>query len=77
MGHSSVVVVVHPDGSMPDVKSELERRGLTQIQELPNLKMLKGTIPDSGVASLRDVAGVASVEQERTIQLPPKDSPVQ
>lgn len=77
MGQSSVLIVVKPETDLSAVKSDLGRRGLAQIQELPSLKMLRGVISDAGISSLRDVAGVASVEREREIQLPPPNSPVQ
>jgi hypothetical protein len=44
---------------------------------MANLGMVTGSIDSAKVDSLRKVKGVAEIEEQRDVQLPPPDSPVQ
>jgi hypothetical protein len=61
-----------------DVAAELSRAGLRVGKTLPGTGVITGSVADAGVTeALRGVAGVAAVEVNRTVQLPPPDAPVQ
>ena len=77
MASIAVIVVVKAESDLHDVRLACERYGLTQVQEIPNLGILRGFIGPEKIANLLDVPGVKSVEREREIQLPPPSSPVQ
>jgi len=53
------------------------RAGLTVTGEQPILGTLSGTIAEDRIPALEAVAGVESVDRDRTIHLPPPDSPIQ
>ncbi|MEV6332640.1 hypothetical protein [Streptomyces sp. NPDC051909] len=65
-----VILAVDPDRFTETVQA-LQRAGLTVTREQPALGTLSGTVPQDQVAALKAVDGVESVDQERTIQLPP------
>lgn len=71
-----VVLAVDPD-RFAAVVAALRRAGLTVTGEQPALGTLSGTVAEDRVPALKAVDGVASVDQERTVRLPPPDSPVQ
>jgi hypothetical protein len=77
MAQISVLVVVKPESSLSDVRVACERRGLTQVEEIPNLRILRGIIAQDSIPALNDISGVRSIEQERKIQLLPSGSPIQ
>lgn len=71
-----VVLAVDPD-RFAEVVEALRRAGLTVTGEQPVLGTLSGTVAEDRIPALEAVDGVASVDRERTVQLPPPDSPLQ
>jgi hypothetical protein len=71
-----VILAVDPD-RFAEVVEASRRAGLTVTGEQPILGTLSGTIPEDRIPALREVAGVEAVDRDRTIRLPPPDSPVQ
>ncbi|MEU6224443.1 hypothetical protein [Streptomyces sp. NPDC047042] len=71
-----VVLAVDPD-RFADVIEAARQAGLTVTGELPTLGALSGTIAEDRIPALRAVAGVESVDRDRTVGLPPPDSPLQ
>ena len=53
------------------------RAGMTVGQRLPDLGVLTGEIDRDKLVRLRQVDGISDVEEERTVRIPPPDSPVQ
>jgi hypothetical protein len=64
-------------GRMPAVIAELEGEGLEVQRSLPALGVVSGAAEEAKLPSLRGVNGVTSLEEEKTTQIPPPDSPVQ
>ncbi|MDX3452714.1 hypothetical protein PV396_12275 [Streptomyces sp. ME02-8801-2C] len=71
-----VVLAVDPD-RFADVIEAARQAGLTVTGEQPTLGALSGTIAEDRIPALRAVAGVESVDRDRTVGLPPPDSPIQ
>ncbi|GAA2419315.1 hypothetical protein [Streptomyces glaucus] len=71
-----VVLAVDPD-RFADVVGALRRAGLTVTGEQPVLGTLSGTVAEDRIPALEAVDGVDSVDRERTVRLPPPDSPIQ
>jgi hypothetical protein len=71
-----VVLAVDPD-RFADVVEALRRAGLTVTGEQPILGTLSGTVAEDRIPALEAVDGVESLDRERTIRLPPPDSPIQ
>lgn len=59
------------------VAAALQAAGMQVEHTMQLIGMITGTIESSQIASLSRVAGVASVEQDHAVQLPPADSPLQ
>jgi hypothetical protein len=74
-----VVVSVWEDHleRLDEIAGRLRAHGLRVDQLLTSLGTVTGRIAPSKIVDLEDVDGVASVERERVVQLPPPDSPVQ
>jgi hypothetical protein len=51
--------------------------GMNVEQRLESIGVFTGLIEANKVAGLRKIAGVAGVEEERIVNLPPSGSPVQ
>ncbi|MFB7495882.1 hypothetical protein ACFC09_14460 [Streptomyces sp. NPDC056161] len=51
--------------------------GLTVVSEQPLIGTASGTIAEERLPLLRAIDGVEAVERDRTIRLPPPESPVQ
>jgi hypothetical protein len=77
MASISVIIVVTAETSLHEVRLACERHGLTPVQEIPRLNILRGLIERNRIPELGNIPGVRSVEREREIQLPPPRSPVQ
>jgi hypothetical protein len=75
-GFHGVILAVDPD-RFAEVIEAARRAGLTVTGEQPILGTLSGTITEDRMPDLRAVAGVESVDRDRTIRLPPPDSPIQ
>jgi hypothetical protein len=71
-----VILAVDPD-RFAEVVEALRRAGLRITGEQPILGTLSGTIAQDRIPALEAVDGVESVDRERTIHLPPPDSPIQ
>ncbi|MFJ3777709.1 hypothetical protein ACIPX0_39085 [Streptomyces sp. NPDC090075] len=71
-----VILAVDPD-RFAEVVVALRRAGLTVTGEQPVLGTLTGTVAEDRIPALELVDGVASVDRERTVQLPPPDTPIQ
>jgi hypothetical protein len=71
-----VILAVDPD-RFAEVVEAARRAGLTVTGEQPILGTLSGTIAEDRIPALEAVAGVESVDWDRTIHLPPPDSPIQ
>lgn len=71
-----VVLAVDPD-RFAEVVEALGQAGLTVTGEQPILGTLSGTVAEDRIPALAAVDGVESVDRERTIRLPPPDSPIQ
>jgi len=71
-----VVIAVDPD-RFAEVVEALRRAGLTVAGEQPTLGTLSGTVAEDRIPALEAVDGVEAVDRERTIRLPPPDSPIQ
>ena len=71
-----VILAVDP-GRFAEVTEAVRRAGLTVTGEQPILGTLSGTIAEDRIPALEEVAGVAAVDRDRTIHLPPPDSPIQ
>jgi hypothetical protein len=74
-----VVVSVSEDHleRLDEIAERLQAHGLRVDQTLTSLGTVTGRIRPSKIVDLEGVDGVASVERERIVQLPPPDSPVQ
>ncbi|MFI1392674.1 hypothetical protein [Streptomyces griseoaurantiacus] len=68
-----VVLAVEPD-RFTEVVEALQRAGLTVTSEQPNLGTLSGTVVKNRIPVLEAIDGVASIDEERTIRLPPPDA---
>ena len=62
---------------MPRVVRRLEQEGLEVGSALREIGTVSGSAAAEDIAALRAVDGVASVEAERDIALPPPDAPIQ
>jgi hypothetical protein len=71
-----VVLSVDPE-RFDDVVTAAASAGLVVEEEMREAGVVAGSVESKQMAALREVAGVEAVERERTIQLPPPDSPVQ
>jgi hypothetical protein len=60
-----------------EVVAALEHGGMQVDQVLRPLGVITGSVDTQRVQALGAVAGVAAVEPQRTVQLPPPDSDVQ
>jgi hypothetical protein len=78
---SKVKLTVSVDDAHLDRFSEVVERvkkaGLKVDQKMANLGMVTGSIDSEKVGLLRKVKGVAEIEEQRDIQIPPPESPVQ
>ncbi|MEU9126315.1 hypothetical protein AB0C96_42055 [Streptomyces sp. NPDC048506] len=71
-----VILAIDPD-RFAEVVEALRRAGLTVTGEQPILGTLSGTVAEDRIPVLEAIDGVESVDRERTVQLPPPDSPIQ
>jgi hypothetical protein len=72
-----VLVSTDDDADLAAVVEALRQAGLSVTEVLTEVGVVIGTADSDKLASLSAVPGVAEVEPQRTIQLPPPDSPVQ
>ncbi|MER6288492.1 hypothetical protein [Streptomyces sviceus] len=69
----AVILAVEID-HFAEVVDALQRAGLTVTSEQPNIGTLSGTVVRDRIPALEAINGVASIDEERTIQLPPPDA---
>jgi hypothetical protein len=75
----SVVVAISDDhvDQITELARQMRDRGLRVERILRTLGTVTGRIQPSKISEIAGLDGVTSIEQERDIQLPPPDSPVQ
>jgi hypothetical protein len=59
------------------VAARLREAGMNVERSLATIGTITGSAPASKLSAVRATEGVAGVEAEREVQLPPPDSPVQ
>jgi hypothetical protein len=59
------------------VIEELQKEGLDVQRSMPKLGVVSGAAEHGDLASLQDVDGVSSVEEERSVKVAPPDAPIQ
>ncbi len=77
MPHVSVTVDDAHLGDIRSVAETLSRHGLRVEQVLDGLGIITGSVGEGQRQALTAVDGVASVDEELDVQLPPPDSPMQ
>lgn len=77
MEHVLVSVADEALADMSAVVDALRLAGLSVTEVLSSVGVVTGTVDSDRMSSLSAVPGVLAVEPERTIRLPPPDSPVQ
>jgi hypothetical protein len=75
----SVVVSVSQDQAeaIEGIAERLSASGMRVTNVLKGVGTVTGQISRSKIADIERLDGVSAVEEERTVQLPPPDSPVQ
>jgi hypothetical protein len=71
-----VVLSVDPE-RFDDVVRAAARVGLVVEEKMREAGVVAGQVDRKNMSALQKVAGVEAMERERTVQLPPPDSPVQ
>ncbi len=59
------------------VIASLKKAGLSNLKHMQHVGVVSGQALPSKVAALRKIRGVRAVEEDRPIQLPSPDSPIQ
>ena len=77
MTHVSVTVDDGHLAALDGVVQGLRARGMQVDQVLDGLGIITGSVPSGAAGALSAVAGVASVDEQLGIHLPPPDAPVQ
>jgi hypothetical protein len=72
-----VNILVASEDAFEEVLERCARAGLRIERALPDIGVLTGTIASELVAALEAVPGVAVVERERPIDLPPAEDEIQ
>jgi len=73
----TIAIATHDLPRFDQVVEECEAVGLRVSNKLATLGVITGHIESQAINKLREVAGVAAVEESRPYQLPPPDSEVQ
>ena len=75
----SIIVTVADEAidKIDELASQLKSKGMKVDRVMPITGVISGSAPSSKWSSLKKVAGVSSVEEEVSAELPPPDSPVQ
>ena len=60
-----------------EVAAAAEQAGMKVEQRLNEIGVLTGVIDQDKIGRLRQVDGISDVEEERTVRIPPPDSPIQ
>lgn len=72
-----VVVDAAHRSAIETVSHRLRAEGMQVEQVLRGLGTITGTVPESRLAAVERLEGVASVERQHHFRLPPPDAPVQ
>jgi len=62
---------------IPILVEELRGKGLEVKHTMPALGVVSGAADEDTLGSLREVKGVAALEEERSVEIAPPDSPIQ
>ncbi|MCU0490703.1 MAG: hypothetical protein MUD01_03755 [Chloroflexaceae bacterium] len=62
---------------LPRITRRCRRAGLRVTQQLPEVGIIIGTVDSTNIEKLARIEGVASVEQSRSLGVPPPESEVQ
>jgi 3-deoxy-D-manno-octulosonic-acid transferase len=60
-----------------EVAAAAEQAGMKVERRLNEIGVLTGVIDQDKIGRLRQVDGISDVEEERTVRIPPPDSPIQ
>jgi hypothetical protein len=71
-----ILVSVEPSQAV-GVANALRRAGVTVDEVLEEIGVISATCAESSIAAVSAVPGVLKVERQRTIKLPPPNSPIQ
>lgn len=79
MANVNLLVSVSQDylDRMPDIVQNLQSLGMTNIKSMEAVGVITGSLDENKVADVSRVEGVAQVEPERKVQIPPPDSAIQ
>jgi hypothetical protein len=79
MAMVAVKVTVDDDhlDKIDEVAAELRSNGMQVDQVLNEVGVISGSVPAARRQVLGTVAGIESIEEATTFQLPPPDSPIQ
>lgn len=72
-----LITVADGGGPIADVVARLEAAGVRVEKVLDAVGVVVGSRAEGGVHDLGEIEGVAAVEKDREIRLPPPDSDVQ
>jgi hypothetical protein len=77
--HVPVIVSVDDEhlDRIDHVAARLREAGMRVGRSLATIGTITGSVPASKLSAIRVTEGVAAVEPQREVQLPPPDSPVQ
>lgn len=69
------VIVTTKKGAVPaeSIRTELQNKGLTIENEMPQIGVITGSISPEMLSELRRIGNVESVEIDQTISVPPID----
>ncbi len=75
----SLLVSINDDhlDRFSEVVKDVENAGMEVEQRMEDLGVLTGSIDSEKVEPLRQVEGVAHVEESRRVEIPPPDSDIQ
>jgi len=79
MNTQNIVITVDEENwdRIKQVAAELSQAGLKVKEIHETIGIITGSVSVSLRSKLTDIKGVAAVEDERTVQLPPPDSKIQ
>ena len=73
---TSVIVVADEQAELAQVVREAGELGLTDIETITGLGMIRGSIAEENIADLERMDTVKSVEFERAVTISPSDSSI-
>jgi hypothetical protein len=75
MARIPVLVVAREPGLVDSIAEKCASHGMSRVSAAKTIGVVHGEIDEAALSSLREIDGVASVEAERTINLPPPGHP--